>query len=1686
MQLGTWRAVAGGEHALVVAPTGSGKTLAAFLHAIDRLASEKRAAAGTRVLYVSPVKALAADVRKNLEAPLAGIAARQADADRDSGAGTDPGTSPSSGSGTADDLGPGDSRTTVSVGMRTGDTPPAERARLVRRPPDILVTTPESLYLMLTSRARDTLRTVDTVIVDEVHAVAGTKRGSHLSLSLERLDDLLERPARRIGLSATVSPLDTVAAFLGGSAPVTIVQPAAERVPDMRIVVPVPDLDDIAGAGSGDATAHASAAGDERTGSIWPHIEASVLDSVLAHRSTIVFVNSRGLAEKLTAQLNALHADRLDAAHPKVLHSATGPTTNRSARRHGAASEDGPASDEPAITAPGESTVIARSHHGSVSKEQRKLVEDDLKSGSLRCVVATSSLELGIDMGDVDLVIQIAAPPDVASGLQRVGRANHRVGATASGLVFPRTRRDLLESAVIVERMERGLLEPLSPPANPLDVLAQHTVSATALEDVELDAWWATVRRAHPFRRLSRASFESVIGMLAGRWSSEAFTDMRPRLVWDRDAGTLTARSGAQRLATTNAGTIPDRGAYSVVLPEGAEAAGARRVGELDEEMVHESRVGDVITLGAGSWLVQEISTDRVTVVPAPGRSARLPFWHGEGPGRPMALGEAIGGFARAIADAADHPGPSLGGPPRPGPDRVTSNLQSFVSAQRDATGVVPSDTDLVLEICPEETGDLRLILHSPYGRRVHAPWALAIDERLRERFGGSAAVMAADDGIVARIPAEDADGTDIDPALFAFDPDVLSQRVERLVGGSALFAARFRECAARALLLPRRDPGRRTPLWQQRLRAGRLLEAVAEFPDFPILIETARECLEDVYDLAGLRRLMAGIREESVRVHVAHTAVPSPFAGDLLFGYVGEFLYEGDRPLAEQRASVLALDPAVLADLVGREDAGELLDPALIAEVEAELQRTLPGRRARGVEGVADLLRELGPLTAAEVAARWEVDARSEDTDRSEDTGKPENAARAKTSGPAHTDAVAEESAEALDALAAAGRAVVASRTSGATPLWAAVEDAGRLRAVMGPSAVRMGTSATGAGQQDRSDRKIPDEHLDSGPDPLRDLVVRRARTCGVVTADDLAERFAVGHALVLPLLERLDGEGVLIATASGWMHTDVFARVRRRGLQAARAATRPVPARAYARLLAERHALGGRRHGTSGLVRALEQLSGAALPASLWESQILTARVGDFSPHLLDDLVAAREVVWTPADASADTVPDPLIALPLAELADESLHADDGSDLSELQRAILDVLAAGGAWTAEEISARATAQSPAPPPAHSPAVPPTPDGLRTALWGLARRGLVTTDSLAPVRGAADAAPAGGRERSVRGLRAGGSAGSANRRSRGRSGRTRGTGRRPRLREVGADSELFGSSYGSAYRSLAPTAVDMPDPRVRGRWTAAAVDRMGPTERALGLVEALLDRYGVVSRDAAVAEAVPGGFSVVHRICARLEEAGHVVRGHFVDGLGGAQFAEPSTVDRLRDLASSSAVGSVRSAGSVLPPSPAGAAPSGGPVVVSAVDPANPYGRMLPWPPGTGEGSRPDGPGVTRPSRSAGALVVLDDGEVRAWLSRGGRTLLTFASADEARTPRAEADAPDTARTADAANDSITDETRQHAEALVAFLRRSGAADLTLETIDGVSTYRHPWSTALQDAGLSVTPRGLRFHRRA
>jgi ATP-dependent Lhr-like helicase len=1773
VQSGTWQTVASGAHALVVAPTGSGKTLAAFLHAIDHLAQEKTAAAdavpdsagtpATRVLYVSPVKALAADIRRNLDAPLAGV-----DAEREAR---------------------GEPRSGISVGMRTGDTPAAERAKLVRRPPDILVTTPESLFLMLTSRAAETLRGVRTVIVDEVHSVAGTKRGSHLALSLARLDALLPAPAQRIGLSATVSPVDAVASFLGGEAPVTMVRPPAQRVPDVRIAVPVEDLGDIAGGAtdrSPDGTPVPSASARERTGSIWPHIEASILDDVLAHRSTLVFVNSRGLAEKLTARLNELHAERHGAQPAPVLHSANGSTVGRTSppargpelplpdtvpsprQPHpSAAPPDAAAGSEPG--APPE--IIARAHHGSVSKEQRLLVENELKSGELRCVVATSSLELGIDMGEVDLVVQVAAPPDAASGLQRVGRANHQVGGTARGIVYPRTRRDLLEAAVIVERMEHGELEPLSPPANPLDVLAQHTVSALVREELTADEWYTVVRRSHPFRNLTRAAFESVLGMLAGRWSSEEFAGLRPQIVWDRETGALTARPGAQRLATTNAGTIPDRGAYSVMLPEGEEATGARRVGELDEEMVHESRVGDIITLGAGSWRVQEISTDRVTVVPAPGRSARLPFWHGEGPGRPAELGEAIGEFVREF-ERRESGEQESDVPEASGADRVQANLRAFFAEQRQATGYVPTDTDLLLEICPEETGDLRLVLHSPYGRRVHAPWALAIGERLRE-LGGDASVMAADDGIVARLPADGGwariTGTEhiphprsgattgsedlpVTPETLTFEPEALVHRVEQLVGGSALFAARFRECAARALLLPRRDPGRRTPLWQQRLRAGQLLEAVAEFPDFPILVETARECLQDVYDLPRLQELMRRIRSGGVRIHAVRTQVPSPFAGDLLFGYVGEFLYEGDRPLAERRASTLALDPALLADLVGRGEAAELLDPEIIAEVEAELQRVVPGRRARGSEGVADLLRSLGPLTAAEVAQRLEPEHAVPAESGTGPEAVPEQAVSAAPSAAPEPGADAEPDTEpggdaggrdrgaaegsptaaedhraaalsALRSLESSGRAIRLRATrhpdqddlaapspttdgSDAHVLWAAVEDTGRLRAVLGESIVP---------------GDVPAEFLDPGADPAGELLRRFARTRGLFSAADAAGALQTGTATVQPVLDRLREAGTLIALPDGWVHADVFARIRRRALRAAREATRPVPAAAYARLLLERQHLLRPLHGADGLVRVVEQLSGLALPASLWESAVLPARVADYSPQLLDQLIGSGEIGWAsasapgsirssrpsaarrsarspaaptgtgpqddgagPQDPTAEppdpgTERDPLVSLHLTELREETLPAEEDDGLTALEEAVVAALSSGGAWTAGEIAARvdaagagSTRTESAPPGAlHADAAGVSSAGLRAALWSLTRRGLVTSDSFSPVRAAYEVPAAGAASRRA--------AASARRSGRAAASR-RGHGR-------GLRGSPLGASYSSSYRSLPPAAdrtalasapgpdphhgtpgwpqpdgspLPATDPLLRGRWTLTRTDPVDPTERALGFAESLLDRHGVVTRAAAEAEKVPGGFPVLQRVFAGLEDAGHTVRGRFVTGMGGAQFAEHTTVDRLRELAECG---------------------SPGPVALSAADPANPFGRALPWPasaPGPHAQSAP-----IRPARAAGALLVIDDGRLVAWLSRGGKSMLTFPEAGTVLGAAASPGPESSSGPAEAESPPEYAHPERAAAVLVDAAHRARMAGFTLETIDGRSALSHPWASALKEAGLSVTPRGLRFY---
>lgn len=865
-QSGAWQSIANGDNTLVIAPTGSGKTLAAFLWAIDTLVQEKEAEAaaesrrlrGSRVLYVSPLKALAVDVERNLRAPLAGIAR------------------------TATRMGLPEPA--ITIGVRSGDTPAQRRRTLISSPPDILITTPESLYLMLTSAARETLDTVRTVIVDEVHAVAGTKRGAHLALSLERLDERLSQPAQRIGLSATVKPAAEVARFLSGRAPATVVAPASPKTFDLSVVVPVSDMS------APESFPEPEASPDSPRGgatSLWPHVEQRIVDLIEAHRSSIVFANSRRLAERLTARFNEIHAERLGLdltpmPNPDV---PGGPPAHimGSGQTYGAA------------------PLLARAHHGSVSKEQRADIEDDLKTGRLKCVVATSSLELGIDMGAVDLVVQVEAPPSVASGLQRIGRAGHQVGEVSRGVLFPKHRTDLLGCAVTVRRMLDGDIETLQVPANPLDILAQHTVAACALEPMDVEKWFDVVRRSAPFTSLPRSAFDAVLDLLSGKYPSTDFAELRPRVVYDRDEGTLTGRPGAQRLAVTSGGAIPDRGLFTVYMYAGAEGEKPSRVGELDEEMVYESRPGDVISLGATSWRITEITHERVVVVPAFGQPGRLPFWRGDSVGRPAELGIALGQLTGELASARDAEFDkrcaAMGFD-----DFATGNLRTLLTDQLRSTGAVPTDTTLIVERFRDELGDWRVVLHCPYGLRVNGPLALAISDRLQQRYGVSESPTATDDGIVVRLP--DTDDSPPGADLFVFDAAEIESIVTREVGGSALFAARFRECAARALLLPRRTPGRRSPLWQQRQRAAQLLDVARKHSDFPMVLEALRECLQDVYDISTLVRLMSGIEQRRIRIVEVQTDTPSPFAAAQLFSYIGGFMYDEDRPLAERRAA--------------------------------------------------------------------------------------------------------------------------------------------------------------------------------------------------------------------------------------------------------------------------------------------------------------------------------------------------------------------------------------------------------------------------------------------------------------------------------------------------------------------------------------------------------------------------------------------------------------------------------------------------------------------------------------------------------------------------------------------------------------------------------------------------------------
>jgi ATP-dependent Lhr-like helicase len=1247
-QAGAWRAIRAGQHVLVVAPTGSGKTLAAFLWSLDRLARQPPPddpRRRCRVLYVSPLKALAVDVERNLQAPLTGI--RHAAARL------------------------GEPVPQISVGMRTGDTPAEARRAFSRRPPDILITTPESLFLLLTSAAREALRGVETVIVDEVHAVAASKRGAHLALSLERLDALLPRPAQRVGLSATVRPVQEVARFLGGAGPVEVVRPPAAKTIDVSVQVPVPDMTapELPGGGDpgGDPGDGADPDDQPRQPSIWPAVERRVFELIRAHRSTIVFTNARRGAERLCARLNELAAQ---APPPEVVPAEV-------------MAQSGAASGSP--------PVLARAHHGSVSKEERKQTEEALKSGRLPAVVATSSLELGIDMGAVDLVVQVEAPPSVAAGLQRIGRAGHQVGAVSSGVVFPKHRGDLLPCAVVAERMADGQIEELRYPRNPLDVLAQQVVAMVAVDPWPVADLAALVRRAAPFVELPDSAWHAVLDMLSGRYPSTGFAELRPRLVWDRERDLLTGRRGAQHLAVTSGGTIPDRGLFGVFL---AGADKPVRVGELDEEMVYESRVGDVFLLGSTSWRIEDITPDRVLVSPAPGQAARMPFWKGDAPGRPLELGRALGARLRELAGLdRELAAAQLR---RSGLDEwAAGNLLAYLAEQREATRALPDDRTVVVERFRDELGDWRLAVHCVLGAKVNGPWALAVGHRLRERYGVDAQVLPSDDGIVVRLPdlLDDPPGAE----LVAFDPDEIGPLVEETVGGSAMFASRFRECAARALLLPRRDPRRRQPLWQQRQRAAQLLDVAREFADFPITLEAARECLQDVFDLPGLVTLMRELAGRRVRLVEVETARPSPFARSLLFGYVGAFLYEGDAPLAERRAAALALDSTLLGELLGRVDLRELLDPAVVAETGRQLQWLSGSRRVRDAEDSAELLRVLGDLSTAECADRG---------------GQPEWLAE----------------------LAAARRAIQL-RVAG-EQRWIAVEDAGRFAQALGV-ALPVG---------------VAEAHLAPLADPLGDLVLRFARTHGPFDTASCAARFGLGVAVVDQVLRRLAAAGRVVAgefspetTGPQWCDAEVLRMLRRRSLAALRREIEPVPPRALATFLPRWQQVGAAATGVEALAAAIEQLQGVPIPASALEQLVLPARVADYAPAQLDELSASGEVTW--AGAGTVGAGDGWLALAYTDTAPLLLPPpDDALAITPLHAAVLAALDHGQALFFRALADRvgATLTGPVDDPA-----------LVAALWELVWAGHLSNDTLAPVRallaggaGAHRRRPAPGRSR--------------------------------------------------------------------------------------------------------------------------------------------------------------------------------------------------------------------------------------------------------------------------------------------------------------------------------------------------
>jgi ATP-dependent Lhr-like helicase len=1344
-----WPAIARGESTLLLAPTGSGKTLAAFLSCIDRLMFAPVPSRGERcrVLYISPIKALAVDIERNLRVPLAGIA----QAGRASGVELHEPT----------------------IAIRTGDTPQAERGRFARRPTDILITTPESIYLLLTSNAREALRSVQTVVLDEIHAIVPTKRGSHLALSLERLEALCGGRLQRIGLSATQRPLDEVARFLGGAEPsvtprmecvgeaaddilaefvsaaaatvyrpVTIVDASEAKRIELRIEVPLDDmsrLDEIP-----------APPGATSRPSIWSAIHPKLLELIRTHTSTLIFVNNRRLAERISCAINDLAGE-----------------------------------------------TLVRAHHGSVASDQRKEIEESLKMGTLRGLVATSSLELGIDMGAIDLVVLIEAPPSVASGMQRVGRANHHVGGTSAAILFPKYRGDLVACAAITRAMTEGKVESVHYPRNPLDVLAQQIVAMVGMEAWNADRLYALVRQAAPFAGLTRGVFDGVLDMLSGRYPADDFAELRPRVTWDRATQQLTARQGSRSLAIANGGTIPDRGLFAVYL---AGAGRGARVGELDEEMVFESRLGETIVLGATTWRIEEITHDRVTVSPAPGEPGKMPFWHADSNGRPAEFGREIGEMTREL----------LGMPRMAAFTRLVEqhsldhnaaeNLLRYLEEQRAATGSVPSDRDIVIERCRDELGDWRLCVLSPFGSRVHAPWCMAVMARMRAERGADAETMWTDDGFVIRLPGSE---EPLETAWLLPAASEFNDLVMRELGGTSLFAAKFREAAARALLLPRRRHGLRTPLWKQRKRSADLLAAAAQYPSFPMLLETYRECVREVFDLEAASAMLGQVERGEIRVTALDSEKPSPYASALLFSYIANYIYDGDAPLAERRALALAIDHSQLEEILGSTDFRELLDQAALDEVEQRLQGLDPDYRVRHADGLHDLLLRLGDLTAEEIAARSEA-----------------------------------ADATLIERLTTAVRAVrlqIAGETR-----FIAVEYAGRYRDALGVELPK----------------GIPKTLLAATEKPLAEILRRYARTHGPFTSAEASARFGIALAQVDAALRRLHGEGKVLegefrpgGVHREWCDPEVLQQVRRKTLARLRHEVVPVEQATFVRLVTRWQGVTTPRRGIDALLDAIEVLQGVALPVSVWEREILPARVLDYSVADLDSLMAAGEVVWVGRESLGDR--DGRVALYLAEAMPRLLMAGSAPEISKEARRIADLLGGMGASFFGAL--------------HAALGGGFKGDTLTALWELVWAGLATNDTFHPLRNLLHGDEP---ERGRRELR-GGPPGSPEflRRLRERSGE----------RQAG-----------------------------EGRWSLVA-QRMGrgtsPTEWSAHMARQLMARYGIVMRETAAAENVPGGYPAIYPALKTMEENGRIRRGMFVAGLGAAQFAETAAVDLLRSL---------------------------------------------------------------------------------------------------------------------------------------------------------------------------------------